>query len=378
LISIFTGLILDWSDMINKISKKLAQQIVDTVKDVSGYHINFIDGSGIIFASTNHQRIGDFHEIGYRAAMTGEVIETTGEQQFKGSLKGVNIPIFHNALFVAVIGITGEPDEVRKYANLAIRITQLLIREQEMDAAIFTQKEKVNYIVRSLITGDFSNRAYLNQCLNEVKVDATENMRTVVLLLNNRYNVVNISLIEQKLFRTLESIQAPLFSYTYPNEFIALVYEKNLPQTVSILKQLAAEYEHILSIGVGSSQEMNQLKLSYDNSYIAIKSLQVAKSNYAEFDLLDLEIILGSIDMKSREEYLKKTLSALSDEDINLLRTYYEQGMSLAKTCEILFLHKNTLQYKLDRIHRLSGYNPREFRHGVILYVALWLNVKLL
>ena len=150
--------------MITKISKKLAQQIVDTVKDVSGYHINFIDASGIIFASTNHHRIGDFHEIGYRAAMTGEVIETTGEQQFKGSQKGVNIPIFHNALFVAVIGITGDPDEVRKFAHLAIRITQLLIREQEMDAAIFTQKEKVNYIVRSLITGDFSNRTYLTQC----------------------------------------------------------------------------------------------------------------------------------------------------------------------------------------------------------------------
>lgn len=364
--------------MITKISKKLAQQIVDTVKDVSGYHINFIDASGIIFASTNHHRIGDFHEIGYRAAMTGEVIETTGEQQFKGSQKGVNIPIFHNALFVAVIGITGDPDEVRKFAHLAIRITQLLIREQEMDAAIFTQKEKVNYIVRSLITGDFSNRTYLTQCLNEVKVDTTEKMRTVVLLLDHRYNVVNISLIEQKLFRTLESIEAPLFTYTYPNEFIAVVYEKNLQQTVPVLKQLAADYEQILSIGVGSSQEMNQLKISYNNSYIALKGLQVAKSNYAEFDLLDIEIILGSIDLKSREEYLKKTLSALSEEDLNLLRTYYEQGMSLAKTCEILFLHKNTLQYKLDRIHRLSGYNPREFRHGVILYVALWLNVNLL
>jgi carbohydrate diacid regulator len=190
--------------------------------------------------------------------------------------------------------------------------------------------------------------------------------------------VVNISLIEQKLFRTLESIEAPLFTYTYPNEFIAVVYEKNLQQTVPVLKQLAADYEQILSIGVGSSQEMNQLKISYNNSYIALKSLQVAKSNYAEFDLLDIEIILGSIDLKSREEYLKKTLSALSEEDLNLLRTYYEQGMSLAKTCEILFLHKNTLQYKLDRIHRLSGYNPREFRHGVILYVALWLNVNLL
>ena len=43
------------------------------------------------------------------------------------------MPVYHNQSLLAVIGITGEPDTVRKYAHLAERITNLLIREQELN-----------------------------------------------------------------------------------------------------------------------------------------------------------------------------------------------------------------------------------------------------
>ena len=45
--------------------------------------------------------------------------------------------------------------------------------------------------------------------------------------------------------------------------------------------------------------------------------------------------------------------------------------MRLKQASEALYLHKNTLQYQLDRIHRETGYNPREFADAVILYLAL-------
>lgn len=50
--------------MITHISHTLAQQIVNTIKDVCSYDINFINPSGTIIASTNSARIGTFHEIG--------------------------------------------------------------------------------------------------------------------------------------------------------------------------------------------------------------------------------------------------------------------------------------------------------------------------
>lgn len=45
--------------------------------------------------------------------------------------------------------------------------------------------------------------------------------------------------------------------------------------------------------------------------------------------------------------------------------------MSLKDSCEQLYLHKNTLQYRLDKIWKETGYNPREFKDATVLYVGL-------
>ena len=55
--------------MITQIGKQLATQIVDTVHDVCGHDINFINKNGIIYPSTNTSRIGSFHETGKKAAV---------------------------------------------------------------------------------------------------------------------------------------------------------------------------------------------------------------------------------------------------------------------------------------------------------------------
>ena len=57
------------------LSRKTAQKIVDTIKDVCGHDINYINTNGIIFASTNPSRIGDFHEIGKKVIESAETIE---------------------------------------------------------------------------------------------------------------------------------------------------------------------------------------------------------------------------------------------------------------------------------------------------------------
>ena len=63
--------------MITQIGKQLATQIVDTVHDVCGHDINFINKNGIIYASTNTSRIGSFHEIGKKAAELIFLLHTT-------------------------------------------------------------------------------------------------------------------------------------------------------------------------------------------------------------------------------------------------------------------------------------------------------------
>ena len=91
------------------------------------------------------------------------------------------------------------------------------------------------------------------------------------------------------------------------------------------------------------------------------------------YEQLTLEIMLAGLPLQSREEYRNRMLSGLSPEDIRLLELYYRTDMSLAETCRLSFLHKNTVQYKLNAIARRTGCNPRHFREAVKLYLALCL-----
>lgn len=71
--------------MVTKIDRELAEQIVNTIKDVCDHDINFIAPSGIILASTDPSRVGTFHEIGQQAADSGSVLEVTEDNNFSGT-----------------------------------------------------------------------------------------------------------------------------------------------------------------------------------------------------------------------------------------------------------------------------------------------------
>ena len=84
--------------MITKIDRELAEQIVNTIKDVCDHDINFIAPSGIILASTDSSRVGTFHEIGQQVAASGSVLEVTEDNNFSGTKQGINLPLYHNEL----------------------------------------------------------------------------------------------------------------------------------------------------------------------------------------------------------------------------------------------------------------------------------------
>ena len=357
------------------IDTALAKQIINTVEEVCGHGINFIDKKGIIFASTDESRVGDFHEIGFEAVKTGEVIEVYDDESYGGTKKGVNIPIFHRNEIIAVIGISGEVDEVRQYTKLAVRITMLLIREQEIEERNRSIQEKHSYIIRSMISGDIENRDYYGSCIKELKIDSKQNMKLVVIKLNSRYNIMNVSLIEQQVERVLSNEQVIVSSYIYPNEYVALVSETAHKRFAKTLMDFAEENKPIFKIGIGSAQKLGRLHISYEHAKTAINGIEQSDACYSDFDSLDLEILLGAIPENTQHAYALKIAQALSEEDKRILGVYYKNQMSLAAASEELFIHKNTLQYRLDKIADKSGYNPRSFLDAVVLYLALKIRV---
>lgn len=360
--------------MITTVSKSLAQQIVNTVHDICGRDINFINKKGIIFASTNEYRIGTFHEIGKEAADTQKTIEVTENDNYKGTSCGVNIPVTHNGLLIAVIGISGNPDEVRSFAHLAERITRLLIREQELGGTAHTLSEKKRFLLNCLTSESLDKAEYVLSALKDFHIDENSPKRIIILRLAAANPSVTLSSVENKITRLFGRLNITLFCDYYPDRFIALADDQTIRENMTVLENFSADNQDILQIGIGRAENIYQLNSSLHTAQTALENASIDKTSLSVFDELTLEIILSSVPKDSRRQYLTKVISVLSDKDIQLLRVYYEEGQSLSQTCKRLFLHKNTLQYKLNRIHRMCGFNPREFKDAVILYLAVRMN----
>lgn len=352
------------------ITKALAQQIVDTVRDLCGQNVNFIDCSGMIFASTDESRIGMFHEIGQQAAQSGSVIEVRENDRFTGTQQGVNLPVYHNHKMIAVIGITGNPDEVRKYAKLAERITRLLIREKELDAFNRTESDKKSYILRGLIDHEDIHPDYLRENLSRWNINEKTSCRLLRLRLNDTDTPSLSHSLDTAIQNLFYKLSCQLFTFVYPDEYLAVISEEIFHHSRPILHDFAQKHTSALCIAVGNSVLIHNLADSAFSAETALKSMP-ADTNYVEASSLDLELILASINSRNKKAFLEKTLDKLSPEDLSLLRIYFSCDMSLKKTCEETYLHKNTIQYRLNQIHKKCGYNPREFQDAVRLYLAL-------
>lgn len=380
--------------MITHISHTLAQQIVNTIKDVCSYDINFINPSGTIIASTNSARIGTYHEIGRKAAVTGTTIEVAESDNFTGTRQGINMPLYHEDCLLAVIGITGSPEKVRKYAFLAQRITSLLIREQELGQYSRHQADKKQFIISSLLHGETQNPEYLLKCLREFQIDPDTPKRLILIhtypAASGRNPSVKIArripesdsgigsvLSEHQIQIFFKTAGITLHTFRYPGDYLAVADNSNFSALSAVLRNFAQKHADTLAIAVGKPVPLYQLGLSLNTAETTLRSLHqpltdnICTENYAVFDDLTLEIILSSVSRKDREEFFVKTIYQLSPDEKDLLRTYFSLEMSLADTAEKLFLHKNTLQYKLNHIYKKCGLNPRKFRDAVLLYLAL-------
>ena len=105
------------------------------------------------------------------------------------------------------------------------------------------------------------------------------------------------------------------------------------------------------------------------------KEQEISSENDEEQDVLWIPAVYQGINTEFGTYYAYETnlIFEMSDEEKNLLQTYFEANMSLLGTSQKLFLHKNTVQYKLNHIYQKCRLNPRVFKDAVLLYLALQL-----
>lgn len=88
-------------------------------------------------------------------------------------------------------------------------------------------------------------------------------------------------------------------------------------------------------------------------------------------------LLNGLTEEKIRNYQGEAIVGTLSPELKETLETFLKHNLNLAEASRELYVHRNTLVYRLDRITELTGHNPRTFEDAVLLYLALWLEQHL-
>jgi hypothetical protein len=52
----------------------------------------------------------------------------------------------------------------------------------------------------------------------------------------------------------------------------------------------------------------------------------------------------------------------------NIIRTYLESNMNISKASNILYMHRNTLMYKIDNFIKVTGFDVKKFKDAYIIY----------
>lgn len=362
---------------VNKISLNLAQEIVNAVKEVVDKDINFIDINGIIIGSTDKKRLNTFHQAGYKAIKNLKNITVEDNDEYKGSKKGINYPIRINESAVGAIGITGEPSEISKFGFLVTKITEIFIKEQQLNYKHEADKQRINYVVKSLIYDNVEDKEEIENILQEFKIPINQKFAIVIMKINKTHSTSNLEIIESDIKRVFDTIGNTFKIYIYPNEFIALVNEERYEKLKFVYMDILKKYKGQLSGGVGRLKNLYESHKSYQEARIALKHSSKNNKILTYIDSLQLELILESVDNEIKNQYVEKTLQNLDDNEIDLLEIYYKNNMSLKQTSEDLYIHKNTLQYKLEKIQQKCGLNPRCFNESVILYIAVCIKLSL-
>ena len=153
----------------------------------------------------------------------------------------------------------------------------------------------------------------------------------------------------------------------------AMADERLLALAESLYTQVDREFHQPLRIGVdGVSGNTHEAYVQADKAW---RTAAVMKRNIMIYSHLDLEMFLNEISPGTKFDYLEKIFRAYAPEEraqvMELLEAYFAADGSLAGTAQRLYLHKNTLQYKLRRLARLTGYDVRQPRYAAVFYMAL-------
>ena len=336
------------------------------MRDTVGRVIGVIDENATIVACSELSKIGtsnDFFSIEF-----GDSHDIFIRDGYTYKPFGVHVKPDY-AVFVE-----GTDEMAGKYASiLAISLSSI---KQYYDEKYDRNNFVKNIILDNVLPGDISIKS------RELHFNADIN-RVVFLISIISSNDVSAYDVIQNLFPDKNKD----FVFNITESEIVLVKDIKSGIDVKDLEKLARSIADTLqtafftrvNIGIGTPViGVKDLARSFKEAQIAIEVGKVfdTEKNIVSYDNLGIARLIYHLPTTLCETFLKEvfkkgSIESLDHETLFTIQRFFENNLNVSETSRKLFVHRNTLVYRLDKIKKLTGLDLREFDHAIIFKIAL-------
>ena len=349
-------------------SNRLFQTVLHQMKDAIGRTIGVIDENGIIIACSELSKIGESKQrIREELSFSQDAVIYEGYTYRFISASGKND---------CICFVEGDDSHSGRMAELlAIFLGNMKnLYDEKYDKGSFIK----SIILDNILPSDIyikSNELHFNNDENRVVIvvkfqNATETPAYEIiqeLVSENSFDyVINISEQDVVIVREIEG-EAEIETEAveaFARSVIETVAEKHgqkvlvgISSFVDNLKDLARAYKEArIALEVGKVFDIEKPVMAYENLGIGRLIYQLPTTL--------CEIFLGEV-------FKKGSLESLDRETLMTVQSFFENNLNVSETSRKLFVHRNTLVYRLEKIRKLTGLDLREFDHAVTFKVAL-------
>lgn len=380
------------------LNSAIAQSIVDITMSVLHVNVNIMDVNGTVIAAGDKSRIGTFHCAAAEVIATGQKKAVSAQEAatMDNVEPGATYPIVYKGEVIGALGMTGAPEYVDKFVELGALYALLFIEQEDMKQRVFQEQRVRESILLDLFTGrcltdaDFflQRLAGLNYRLDKahrviaVRLEALEHQTDMILCQQIKDRLTDllagkricgappIGCFVQSHLALLAPVQSKPCA---PERFAAEV--KDL---YDCLRQATGNQVLIAIDGVCESWTDIPAAFAQAKGTLEIACRYNQKDGVICSDDYLTEYTLLHIPAQERQRFTSTVLGKLCTGKprqrellLQTLRTYFQNDMNAQKTAEELFIHRNTLNMRLNKIREWSGLSPQRFQDAFNLRMAI-------
>ena len=348
-------------------SNSVFQSVIVQLREISDRTFGVIDTEGCVVSCTDMSMLGErWADAALKVGNASDMV-TFAQKTFKAIMGNSNY--FEYAVFA-----TGDDEMAKSFCQMAyIALNDAKsFYEEKHDRGTFVK----NIIMDNILPGDIYIRA------KELHF-ATDAPRAVFLIRQVGHSDVATVDVLGGMFPDKQQD----FVLSVNETDIAVIKQIGTNVTSEDLEKIAANMEEMLRnelriktiIGIGTvAEHLRELADSYKEAQTAIdvgKIFDTEKSvmHYENLGIgrLIYQLPTTLCEIFLREVFKKNSLDSLDQETLFTINKFFENSLNVSETSRKLFVHRNTLVYRLEKIRKLTGLDLRQFDHAIVFRVAL-------